>query len=245
MTQTIEKTYSANDEAKIRNTKGIYIAVLNQGAIRPELSFVLTDMTHQNKYRLFLSYPAAKPISFNRNSIVKDFLAKPEYDYLMMIDSDIIPPINYLDLADYLIEEGKDIVSGVCFAYMDQSIVPLVLEYNTNPNEKPFLVKSLEGTEGLVEVDAVGTGAIIIKREVLEKVKAPFINRYDEDGLKLMGLDLSFCDKAKKLGFRTWCHLDYVCSHWTKVDLKDIFRAVTNREEIRRLSLRDQTYDKK
>jgi hypothetical protein len=162
-----------------------------------------------------------------------------------MIDSDIITPLNYMDLVDYLVDEDKDIISGVCFAYMDQSIVPLVLEYNPNPNEKPFLVKSLDGTEGLVEVDAVGTGAIIIKRKVLEAVKAPFINRYDEDGIKKMGLDLSFCDKAKKLGYRTWVHLDYICSHWTKVDLKDIYRALNNRDEIRRLSLRDQSYDKK
>lgn len=241
----IEKTYNENSPEKIHQSKGVYVAVLNQGAIRPELSYLLTDLTHQNKYRLFLSYPAAKPISFNRNSIVKDFLKRTEYDYLLMIDSDIIPPLNYIDLIDHLADEDKDIISGVCFAYMDNSIVPLVLEYNPDKNDKPFLVKSLEGTEGLVEVDAVGTGAMAIKRRVLEKVKAPFINRYDEDGMKLMGLDLSFCDKAKKEGFRTWCHLDYICSHWTKVDLKDIYRSLQGREEIKRMSLKDNGNEKK
>ena len=234
-----EQIYNKNSDEKIHQSKGVYIAILNQGAIRPELSYLVTDFTHQNKYRLYLSYPAAKPISFNRNTIVKDFLAKKEYDYLLMIDSDIIPPLNYLDLIDHLADEDKDIISGVCFAYMDNGIVPLVLEYNPDKNDKPFLVKSLDGDEGLVEVDAVGTGAMAIKRKVLEQVKAPFINRYDEDGMKLMGLDLSFCDKAKKLGFRTWCHLDYVCSHWTKVDLKEIYRSLQANEEIKKMSLKN------
>lgn len=238
MEKTQEKIYNKNTPEKVNQTKGVYIAILNQGAIRPELSYLVTDFTHQNKYRLYLSYPADKPISFNRNKIVKDFLSKSEYDYLMMIDSDIIPPLNYLDLVDHLADDDKDIISGVCFAYMQDSVVPLVLEYNKDPNDKPFLVKSLEGNEGLVPVDAVGTGAIIIKRKVLEQVKAPFLNRYDEEGMKTMGLDLSFCDKANKLGFKTWCHLDYICSHWAKMDLKTVYKALNERDEIKRQALK-------
>lgn len=230
----MEKIYNKQNQKQINQSKGVYIAVLNQGHIRIELSYLLTDMTHQNKYRLYLAYPAEKPISYNRNKIVKDFLSKPEYDYLMMIDSDIIPPLNYLDLVDF----DKDIISGVCFAYIDNHIIPLVMEYNKNTNEKPFVVKSFEGTEGLVEIDVCGTGAMIIKREVLEKVKAPFLNRYDENGIKTMGLDFSFCDKAKKEGFKVWCHLDFICSHWTGVDLKNMFNALQTRDEVKVMKLK-------
>ncbi len=228
------KIYNKQEQVQINNTKGVYVAVLNQGSIRPELSYLLTDITHQNKYRLYLTYPAGKPISHNRNSIIQDFLKRKEYDYLVMLDSDIIPPLNFLDLVDY----QKDVMGAVCFAYMDNSVVPLVLENNPNKGEKPFLVKELNGDEGLIEVDAIGSGLIIIKREVLEKVKTPFSNIYDENGIKKMGLDLSFCKKAKELGFKVWCHLDYICSHWTVMDLKDIYQAINNKREIRRNSLK-------
>lgn len=228
------------DESK---SKGVYIAILNQGAIRTELAHWITEITHQKKYRVFISYPSKKPIANNRNYIVKDFLAKEDYDYLIMIDSDIIPPLNLLDLVDY----QKEIISPVCFAYMNDSIVPLVVEYNKDKSEgqKPFTVMPLEGTEGLVEVDAVGTGAMIIRRDVLEKIKdQPFCNRYDEEGLKTMGLDFSFCDKARKEGIKVHCHLDYTCSHWVKVDLKEMYRALTTKEEIKMLSMKDDEIKK-
>lgn len=228
-----QTTYNPQTEEKKKLSKGIYIAVLNQGSVRPELAYLLTDLTHQNKYRLYLAYPAAKPISNNRNKIVKDFLSKPEYDYLMMLDNDIIPPLNVLDLVDF----DKDVIGGVCFAYMDNAIVPLVVDYNTPENiakgDKPFLVKELEGDEGLVECDAIGSGLIIMKREVLEKVKAPFSNRYDEDGIKTMGLDFSFCDKARQLGYKVFAHTDFLCSHWTMIDLKMVYQALQKRSQIK------------
>ena len=83
---------------------------------------------------------------------------------------------------------------------------------------------------GLQECDATGTGCIIIKREVIEKVKKPFENIYDKDGIKTLGLDLSFCQKAKELGYRVWVHLDYVASHFYTYDLKDFFYLTINKE---------------
>lgn len=219
-------------------TRGVYLAVLNQGSIRTELSTWVNDQTHQHKYRLYVSYPSERPISNNRNQIVLDFLKRKEYEYLMMVDSDIIPPSNYLELVDF----QKDIISGVCFAYMDSSVIPLVLD-NTPEEEqalgkKAFSIKNVDGTEGLVPVGAVGTGAIIIHRRVLEKVAQPFLNRYDEKGVKIMGLDLSFCKKAGELGFQTWCHLDYICSHLVTLDLKNVYRAITNRDEITKAKIK-------
>mgnify|MGYP003145652244 CR=1 FL=1 len=217
------------------NSKGVYVAILNQGNVRVELAGLATEMTHQRKYRLHLSYPSAKPISNNRNEIVQDFLSKPEYDYLMMIDSDIIPPLNILDLVDH----QKPIMGCVCFAYMDDGIIPLILkeipEEERKDPRKPYKVMDLEGDEGVAEVDAIGTGLIVIRRDVLEALEneQPFCNRYDEKGLKTLGLDLSFCQKAKAKGFQIFAHLDYICSHWVKINLKDVYQAVSTANEIK------------
>lgn len=214
------------------HTKGVYIAILNQGQMRVELVHMMIQLTRRSEFNIYYSFPADKPISQNRNKIVLDFLNHKELDYLMMIDSDIIPLS--LDIL-HLIDHQKDIIAPVMFAYRQDAIVPLVLKRKreTAPDKiAEYNVVDVTGDEGLIEVDAVGTGCIIIHRRVLEhpQMKAPFLNQYDENGLRILGLDLNFCKRAKELGFKVWCHLDYQCSHWTVFDLKEVYESLTARE---------------
>ena len=209
----------------IQHKKSIYLAVLNQGDIRPELSNVITEFASQNKYELYITYPAAKPITQNRNKIVQDFLSKPQYDYLIMLDSDNVPPLNLLDLVDY----QKDIIGSLYFGYQRNMIVPFALE---RQKDGLYTIVELKGKRGLIECDAIGTGVIVIKREVLEKIQFPFRNYYDADGIKLLGLDINFCRRAKELGFKVFCHLDYISSHWVVMDLKDIYALLLDKEDL-------------
>jgi hypothetical protein len=214
--------------------KGVYVAVLNQGEIRAELSQFITSITHQGKYRMMVDYPSHKPIVNNRNRIVQDFLRKVDphtgrpYDYLFMVDSDIVPPENLMDLLDH----DKDIISPVCFALLKVGITPLVMEHGIEPStgKEGYRVKPFDGTEGMVEVDAVGTGAIIIARRVIEKMVeedgALFLNQFDKNGIKTIGNDFAFCTRAKQLGFKIFVHLDYIASHWTEVDLKIAYQRI-------------------
>ena len=231
-TETSSPALSHQNSPRFR-TKGIYLAVLNQGWIRTELVQRILQWSEQAKYRVSITFPAHKPISNNRNIIVQEFLERPEFDYLMMIDSDIVPPQNVMNLADFLASPDIDIIGGLCFAWQQHTIIPLVLEYDPKRNpEKPYHVMEFDGSEGLIECDAIGTGCILIKRKVLEhpKMKAPFTNFYDENGIKKEGLDLSFCRRAKELGFRVYCHLDYPCSHWTPFDLMEVYMGLTHKK---------------
>ncbi len=195
--------------------KTIYLAILNQGEIRTDLSQMINLFIQNDSYRLMLTYPAAKPIVNNRNTIVQKFLAT-DCDYLMMIDADIIPPPNALNLADF----DKDIITPLMFVKQKGMLIPLFLKRN---KDGIYDAADYLGKVGLQEVDATGTGCIVIKREVLEKMKHPFENKYDEDGIKILGNDFYFCQKAKKLGFKIYVHLDYVASHHSTQDLKDEF----------------------
>src|SRR4030043_160814 len=102
--------------------KNVYIAVLNQGNIVTDLSKVLNVTIQQDAYRINLTYPSAKPISNNRNNIVQKFLAT-DCEYLMMIDSDIVPPPTILKLADF----DKDIITPFMFVHQKGSLLPLFL----------------------------------------------------------------------------------------------------------------------
>jgi glycosyltransferase involved in cell wall biosynthesis len=209
--------------------KNIFLAILNQGEISESLSKVINMMIQQDAYRIHLTYESAKPITNNRNTIVQKFLATKECDYLMMIDDDIILPPNVLKLIDF----DKDIITPFMFTRQKGDIVPLFLTRNKDGIHD---VGDHLNLTGLQECDATGTGCIIIKRAVLEhpEMKYPFKNEYDVDGVKTLGNDLGFCQRARKAGFSSWVHLDYVCSHVMLYDLKELFYLTLNKERLER-----------
>ena len=203
----------------------IYLAILNEGTIRVELAKLINYWQAKGDYDIYISYPDGKPIESNRNQIVKDFLAS-DCEWLVQLDDDIVPPPNYLDLVLY----DKDIISGVCYAYRQDSIIPLIMEKNNK--DGLWKNKDCNSEEGLIEVDAMGTGAIITHRRVFNKAmqKHPFQSVWNEDGTRKKGQDLYFCEKAKAQGFGVWCHLQYKCSHIVEIDLLEMDRGFAIRE---------------
>ena len=200
--------------------KGIHIAVLNQGNVRPELSDLLLRLDKQNKYRITVSYPAKKPITLNRNSICKKFL-ETDFDYLLMMDGDCPPMVNaqrLLDMADY----DKDIIGGVCFGFINNMINPFVMKRRADYR---YDMVNTNINSGVVEVDAIGSGNMMIARRVLEKLPFPFRNEYDPEGIKTKGLDFNFCRRAKDLGYKVWCDTDMLVSHWTTIDLLKMWKT--------------------
>jgi len=198
--------------------KGVFIVILNQYEIHKDNTALLASFALHDRYKLKVEYPTDKPITNNRNKIVQRFLASKEFDYLLMIDDDVVPTPNILDLLDF----DKDIITPVMFTRHGTKVYSLVMDRTKDGKYKN---RRLSGKEGLVEADASGTGCMFIKREVLEHpdLKFPFKNLYDADGVKTTGLDFNFCTRAKKAGFKVWVHTDYVASHYILVDLKDIY----------------------
>ena len=200
--------------------KSIMVCILNEGTIRVELSRVLNELLQQDKYNIVIRYPNNKPITFNRNEIVKDFLKSP-CDYLLMIDDDIVPPFGILNLADF----QKDIIGALCFAFTHEMIVPVA--WNRRADGQYWL-SDFEGNDGLQKVDAVGTGCIMLSRKVLmdgwwQENGGWFKNEYDKTGYKVEGNDLAFCRKAEDLGYKVYTHTDYICSHIVPMDLKYLY----------------------
>lgn len=213
--------------------KKILIAVLNQGGIRPELVELLFRIREQRNYIIKITYPAKKPISYNRNDICKKFL-ETDYDYLLMLDGDCVPTDKLLDLADY----DKDIIGGTCFGFTQKMIVPFAMRQR---KDYKYDVMDLDLNNGIVEVDAIGSGCMMIARRVLEKLPHPFRNEYDPEGIKTKGLDFNFCRRAKLLGFRTWIDTDMLVSHWTTIDLKTMW--ITFNELLKAIEQKSQLID--
>jgi hypothetical protein len=121
-------------------------------------------------------------------------------DYLFMIDDDMLAPP---DLFFKLAANDKDICAALAFT--------------RNPDHKPVMYQVTQGRDPLgyefyqnmfvinyprdtlVECDAVGFGAVLIKVDTLRKVKVPRFM-----GLVGTGEDIAFCHKAKKAGCEVW-----------------------------------------
>lgn len=146
-------------------------------------------------------------------------------DRILWLDSDMtFSPSLLIDLAADL-DDGKDIVTGLCF--------------RRRPPYTPALYKKirmgLQGqseTEGyddypedeIFEVDACGFAGLLMRTEVgvkvLEKMNAAFIP------IPGYGEDISFCIRAKQLGYRLWCD--------SRVKLGHVGRSVITEDTFRR-----------
>ena len=211
---------------------GLYVAILNHGWFRTEItSDLLPKMKKTAGVRVTLEHPAKTwdhPISSNRNRIVKRFLAT-RCDYLLMIDDDVVP----LDNPAEFVHAGKDIVgfpAPVRQAGRQLNFVAYV-KYPERDDYAPVDFARVDDTIELLRVDIVGTGCILIKRRVLEALKAPFHTEFDEDGILEVGTDFAFCRKAAAAGFEIFCTPQRVCEHHKEVGMLS-FQSLSSSQEV-------------
>jgi GT2 family glycosyltransferase len=206
--------------------KKIFIAVLNQGFIRTELTNIMTQLSQDDRYVLMATYPAEKPIANNRNTVVRKFL-ESDCDYLLMMDNDCPP--NSIDRLIEMADYDKDIIGGLCFGYLKEMIVPFCMKKN---EEGTYNIADVCEGGGVMECDAIGSGNMMIARRVLENIDFPFRNEYDKEGIKIKGLDFNFCARAKKKGYKVWCDTSLICSHWTTINLSVVWKTLQKQIEV-------------
>lgn len=196
----------------------VLVAILNQGETSAGMETQLFQWMQQkaDKYEFKVIFPSYRPIPNTRHHIVKEFL-EGDYDILSMVDDDNPPHKNPFDL----IELDVPVVGGV---YPGKGMGGVHFHvYQIDDSKDPIMFRQypVEFREGLKKVDAIGTGLIFIKREVLETLKndKPFEETFNDDGTLKYSDDLGFCLKCKEKGIDIYAHFDYLGSHYKVVDL--------------------------
>ena len=152
----------------------------------------------------------------------KPFLGKP-YDYIMWIDSDMVfKPEDVFRL----IQKDKDIISGLakiqngnCFATRQKAIpnhlkIPNIGYIEEISETYSFLTeKDLIDKKDPFKVDYVGLAFMLIKSNVIEKLKYPWFRSeistlyLEEENIAIKELnseDSQFCFYLKDKGFDIW-----------------------------------------
>jgi hypothetical protein len=149
-----------------------------------------------------------------------DFLDNGD-DFWLSMDDDNPPLNNPLDL----VGEDLDIVG-----------FPTPVWHSKVPGDRPWYFNALREVEdgwkpveikgGLQEVDAIGTGCFLIARRVMKamRLEKPFMRQWKPNGRVDVGCDYSFCQRAKKRGFRIWVHSDYTCDHFNELPLTEVIK---------------------
>ena len=173
----------------------------------------------------------------NRDHMGLHFLTKTDAEWILMIDTDMEHP---MDLGIRLSKWAKPIVGGLYFhrgnthdpfvfrkgefRYVNdlfgrekQQWVPMrdeiydFLRTHKVPNRDGAVTIGQPGELGLIECDAVATGALLIHRSVLEHMQTPWFE-YREGG---NSEDLVFCDEAKYLyDIPVHCDMSTISGHY-------------------------------
>lgn len=148
-------------------------------------------------------------VHWARNELSRHFCETPNYytgnkfTHALWLDNDhVFNP----DMGVYLAKHGDlDLVSALYYARAEKHL-PVVYVKDATDNEfshHPLI----EVPPALVEVDAVGFGACLMRADVLERFEYPWF-KFDRSGE-----DIGFCVRAKQAGARVWCDGSYVLGH--------------------------------
>lgn len=176
----------------------IFVGIPNTGTLRTELVEWLM------KQEAVIFMPQAKPHDHCRNIIVNKFL-KSDCQWLLMVDSDVIPPDNVCTM----VSNDVDVCSAHVSTIANGEVIPVGMIKNADGYHHDFK----HSKPGLHKVDAVGTGCILIKRSVFDKLDKPYFKFIYEDGLLVNGEDFDFSERIGEVYFDA----RYKCRHFTTI----------------------------
>lgn len=216
--------------------KKILVAVPNLQEINTYVVRGLVKLSHDERYGVNIIMPVYDPpVENSRSHIINHFL-KGSWDYLLSIDSDNPPTANPLDL----VANDLDLVGlpTPIWRWKPESPGAYPMDWNVyDKAEEPDKYEQHYPHIGLQECDAIGSGAFLVARRVLEHPKVqfqPFQRKYRDDGTVKLGGDMVFCQKVKAAGFKIHAHFGYICLHYKQVELTAIMEAYARFYKIQR-----------
>jgi len=214
--------------AEERKRQKVYVAILNHGWLRREMFYMLERMRNTAYVDMYLEplrKSWANPIFANRNKITKRFLEhEPKCDWLMMIDDDVVPQDNPMELFQATNIEEYDVI-GIPAKVRQAGRSLNWVAYLKHPEKDAYAPVDfglVDSDDDLMEVATIGSGLIIVHRRVLEAIRAAWTIEMDEDGIGTFGTDFAFCRRATAAGFKVYTTPWRRCEHYKEVGLTEI-----------------------
>lgn len=205
----------------------VFLGIPSTGERSDAQIYTLRKLEEKYKDKIKLVYPEIFVgrifHDFARNAYVEEFL-KSDCDILWFLDSDIVPPIDILDIVTEHQDEWK--LAGAPYpVFITPSGMqgPQVVFTVYRRDERGFYPTEIP-TQGIDRVDGIATGCLFIKKEVIKRLEKPYFEfKYDTETREIKeGEDLGFCRKVNDLGYKFFVDYSKVCKHYKKVCLLDV-----------------------
>ena len=164
-----------------------------------------------------------------RNIIAENAIAAG-FDRVMWFDSDMTFKPDTLVKLSALMDEGREMVSGLYFTRRFPNIRPVLFSKMTREKMPDGTINSeaefwYDYPEGVVECAAVGFGccltSVTLLKCVTESYGAPFTP------FSSMGEDMAFCLRVRELGEKIYCDTRIKCGHIGTTEVtENTYRAI-------------------
>ena len=224
----------------MKSAHKVSIGSCDSGDVNGGFAFSLIQLTQARFSRLgpFVRVKGSGLLSKQRNRLVKQFL-ETNSDWLLMIDSDEQLPIAAFDkLIESAHDKERPIIAGLVFASFEIGQAypkPVPTIFQDAP--EGFLPLNNYDKDSLFEVDAAGTGCLLVHRSVLEAMQASADPHQGKDWCWFwdgpidgiwIGEDLQFCRRVRSLGFPIYAHTGAILPHSKSYWLDDRQHEIWN-----------------
>jgi len=151
-----------------------------------------------------------KNLDTERNLLVEEALKEPKTTHLFWVDTDTIfeSPEDPNQALRMLLACDAPIASGLYRARQRIGFYYAAWKKLATPGEYTPVQGWTQGSNW-IKVDAIGFGCVLVKREVFEKIPAPWFVWNQASPSE----DFFFCEKAAKHGYEVRVLTDVKCSH--------------------------------
>lgn len=213
----------------------VSIGACDSGQVNAAWAYNIIQLAQARNSRLgpFVRIKGSGLLSKLRNRVVATFLDNTQSDWLLMLDTDEQLSIKAFDmLIDAAHDKERPVVSGLVFAAFDadKHLYPKPVPTIFQDAPEGFLPLNRYDKDSLFEVDAVGTGCLLIHRSVLTKMREQADpNQGTEwcwfwDGPingTWVSEDLLFSRRVRQLGFPIYAHTGVILPHQKSYWLHD------------------------
>jgi hypothetical protein len=212
----------------------VCIGMVNNGTINGLLAQDLIHISKETSRRFdhLVQVGNVGLTTRSRNLVVKTFLETTTSQWLLMVDSDERLSVEtWLKLIDAAHDTERPIMAGLVFAaFFDEK---------DNLRPVPTIYKMIDTglqaiddyeKDAIFEVDAAGTGCLLIHRSVLEKMRDNATPNQGRDWAWFVegaidgtyfGEDLLFSKRLKSLGYKIHVHTGAILAHQKQFWLDD------------------------
>lgn len=213
----------------------VSIGSCDNGTVNGGYAYQMIQLAMSRSDRLgpFVRIKGSGLLSRQRNRMVRQFLDETKSDWLLMIDSDELLTVSNFDrLCTVAHDKLRPVVSGLVFAAFggpfDPHPMPVPTIYQDGP--EGFIPLNLYPKDTVFQIDAVGTGCLMVHRSVLEAIRAAADENQGPDWAwfwdgpikgNWIGEDMLFSRRIRSLGFPIFVDTGVILPHQKNIWLTE------------------------